>query len=171
MKANNVSGVYKIENEDGLVYIGVALDIAERWHVHMSKLRHNKHPYNQLQKSWDEDCNNLKWEIMERCPEEEFSDREKFWVKHCNRIDGWTVINIEQDDFTRKKRPADTSKMKLAQTGAKNGNAKYTEDQIRAIKIKLSQGVSVADISEETGISVSYLNLIKYGYKWAKVVV
>ena len=59
--------------------------------------------------------------------------------------------------------------MQAAQTGEKNGNRKYKPELIREVKIKMANGISLDEISKETGIGVNYLNQIKYGYKWASL--
>lgn len=169
-----VSGIYKIEDiVNGYVYVGSAnkkSGIAKRWSNHCSKLKRGIHEYKKLQDSWNQNVNNIKWEILEECSDDVLEEREAWWMNYVQKVDGWTLIN-KQKDPVRKSSVKDTSKMKDAQSGSRNGNKKYNEELIREIKIKMANGVSLEEISEETGISVNYLNQIKYGYKWSSVLI
>ena len=49
----SVSGIYKIEDAQGRVYIGSAVDIGHRWRNHKSDLRLNKHHSPYLQATYN----------------------------------------------------------------------------------------------------------------------
>jgi len=55
-----ISGIYIILNtKNGKVYIGQAVDFGERWYVHRSALKNNRHKNRHLQAAWNkygEDC-------------------------------------------------------------------------------------------------------------------
>jgi len=168
-----VSGIYKLENELGDVYVGSANSkngIAKRWSNHLSRLRKNNHLYSELQESWNRDVNNIKFEILEECNDEMLEEREDWWFKHVQRIDGWKLIN-KQKKPARRSPVKDKEKMVKAQTGESNGNCKYSAELIRDVKIKMAKGVSLEDLHKETGIGVNYLYLIREGYKWASVTI
>ncbi len=175
MKAN-ICGIYKIENELGEVYVGSANEksgIAKRWSNHLSKLRQGKHKYHQLQNSWNQNVNNLKWEILEECcgniSKEELASREKWWIDYCNKIDGWTVINKQQNKITRRTQVSDITNMSLAQRGNNNPNARLTEEDVIKIKAILRNGSTYEQVADLFGVSESHIRNIDNGLKWKHV--
>lgn len=166
-----VSGVYKMEDVvNGYVYVGSSNDIAKRWSNHMALLKNEKHRYQELQSSWDDDIRNIKWEILEKCPESLLKEREAHWMEHIQKIDGWILIN-KQKEPAKRTPVRDTSRMSAAQTGECNGNSKYPIEIIKEVKRKLAEGINNKQIALETGISESYISLIKSGRRWSSVVV
>lgn len=52
-KENGAAGVYRIRNkQDGKVYVGSALVLAGRWHIHRQHLRNAKHCNKALLADW-----------------------------------------------------------------------------------------------------------------------
>lgn len=168
-----VSGIYKLEDVvSGSVYVGSAdsdTGIAKRWSSHNSHFKAGDHKYKQLQDSYNLNKNNIQYEILELCDDNELEERESYYFNYVDKmIDGWTFIN-KQKTPARRSKVKDVSRMVTAQTAAQNGNVKYSVDLIRKVKAKMADGITLEEISKETGIGVNYLNQIKYGYKWVSV--
>ena len=77
------TGVYKItELESGKVYVGQAVDVAERWRQHIKRglgaepVTQNK-LYPAMHKLGPE---NFTFELIEDCPREELNERERYWI-------------------------------------------------------------------------------------------
>lgn len=47
------SGIYRIDGPNGKIYIGSAVNIEERWRLHLLALRSNKHHSPKLQRAWN----------------------------------------------------------------------------------------------------------------------
>lgn len=81
-------GIYKITNiNDNKVYIGKAKDIKKRWNDHLkesikdSKIESSGVLYKAIKK---EGLENFTFEVIDECPEELLSEREKFWIDFYN---------------------------------------------------------------------------------------
>lgn len=48
-----IAGIYRIDGPNGKVYIGSAVNIDERWRLHLVALRNNKHHSPHLQRAWN----------------------------------------------------------------------------------------------------------------------
>jgi len=68
---------------------------------------------------------------------------------------------------THAENCADKAWHGTSQKGGINGNAKLTEDQAKAAKIKIAQGDSCVKIAREFGVNRSTIFNIKYGKTWA----
>ena len=79
--SDSVSGIYKITNEDGKMYIGKSTCLKKRWTEHIkssieiggiaSQLIHKA-----LKSEWD----NFTFEIIEKCDKADLSVRESYWI-------------------------------------------------------------------------------------------
>lgn len=165
-----ISGIYKIEDvKTGNVYIGSANKkngIKKRWSWHLARLRKNKHYYVELQETWNDDENRIKFEILEVCDDDELEERENYYIDYCKKV-GWNVIN-KQEIATRKSSVKDTSNMKLAQRGENNGNKKINEEEaIEIIIHKQQRKMTHKELAELYDISQSQISKIgihKWGY-------
>ena len=80
-----VTGIYKITNlTNNKVYIGQAVDIAERWRQHIKRavgaepMTTNKlYPIMQETGPY-----NFSWQIVEECKKEELTAKEKYWIQY-----------------------------------------------------------------------------------------
>ena len=169
----HICGIYKIENEIGEVYIGSAnakQGIAKRWANHLSNLRKGIHKYSELQDSWNRDTKNLKWEVLEECLDNisdlELAKKEEYWVKYCNFVDDWNVINKNQNKF-RRHTVKDVSKMCVAQSGSSNGNARLVEDDVREIRrLYKDSKYNFRELADLYKVSIGHIsNIINY-IKW-----
>jgi hypothetical protein len=75
-----------------------------------------------------------------------------------------TLENLRID--TRKGNMADQIRMDKTPRGEKCGSNKYTANFVKNLKIKMSQGVSVSSLHNETGIPKPTLYGIKSGATW-----
>lgn len=172
---NIIGGIYKIEDiKTGNVYVGSADSdngIAKRWSCHKAHLRNGNHSYRELQDAFNEDENNIKWEILEECSDDELEERENYWIKYCGLIDGWNVINKEKVSKKRTK-VKDTSKMKTAQSGENNGHCnKLTSEDVKEIKRLLKAGLSQTKIARQYQVSQTLIHNIMVGKRWRSVTI
>lgn len=155
-----ICGIYKIEDiKTGNVYVGHADDIKKRWSNHNSKIKGNYHEYKELQEAYNLDSNRIAYEILEECSEEELSDLEDYYMDYCGKVDGWTVINKDKDRTKRKSKVKDTSKMKAAQTGTRNGNCSLLDDETASeiLWLKENSKLKHSEIAEKYNVRVSYI--------------
>ncbi|CAM2830194.1 GIY-YIG nuclease family protein [Hathewaya histolytica] len=166
----NVIGIYGIvDDKTGKIYCGQSSDIARRWSNHSSFLKNGEHSYKELQEAYDKDKNRIKYTILEKCTEEELKEREDWWIKHIERIDGWTLINKQKHGGNHNIKVKDTSKMCIAQRGENNPRCRLKEEDIRQIKMLIEKGISIKQIAKQYCISTSFLYNIKSGRKWKHV--
>lgn len=166
-----ISGVYKIEDvTTGSVYVGTAdkdNGILKRWSNHKTKLKNSEHEYEELQEAFDADTNRIKWEILEDHSNLEFEsddeeneyldERENYFIRYCDMIDGWTVINRNKNS-KRKGKVKDKSKMIEAQTGDNNGHCtKLSSKKVFEILDMLKDGVNREIIADKFDVSAKYI--------------
>lgn len=75
-------GIYKITNiQNGMCYIGQSVNIAERWKQHLKRaLGCEPITQNKLYPAMhDVGPENFTWQIIEDCPKDKLSEREKYW--------------------------------------------------------------------------------------------
>lgn len=70
------------------------------------------------------------------------------------RID--TVVSNAKDKILHDK----------TNRGEKNGNSKYSVDQIKDLKLKILNGETDKAIAKYFGMPLSYVRNIRNGYKW-----
>lgn len=148
------SGVYCIENSGGVEgvyrYIGSSIDLYQRMHKHGSLLRHNVHPNNKLQESW----NNLEEEkfecyVIEFCNKEILTKREQLWIDKLNPF-----YNINLDAI--KNTPSKKSKEKISETlkeGYRTGRIKATKT--RSVKVYNLQAELLGEYSTKNEASLA----------------
>lgn len=168
-----ISGIYGIEDfETGKLYVGSADSnngIKKRWSCHKAHLRNGRHDYNELQDAFNAEQNRIKWIILEECSDEELEERENYWIKYADKIDGWTVIN-KQKKSNKRSKVKDTSTMSIAQTGENNGhNTKLSVEDVKQIKKLLMKGVKQVDLARRYNVSNTLIHNIAHGIRWASV--
>ena len=164
-----VIGIYLIEDIlTGNAYVGQSKDIAKRWSCHTSHLKAGDYKYKELQEAYIDNPKRIKFTILEECKEEELTEREQYYMEYVNKIEGWILINKQKyGGATRTIK--DTDKMKAAQTGSRNGNARLKEEDVIEIKKMLLNGVKRKDIANKFGVSNTLINNIANGNRWASV--
>ncbi|MCK5517189.1 MAG: HNH endonuclease [Desulfobulbaceae bacterium] len=70
---------------------------------------------------------------------------------------------------TQKQNLEDCSSKGRTMTGSRNGNSKYSSDDIEEVKALLSKGKTGVEISKLTGMSRTHISRIRKGYTWAHV--
>lgn len=77
-----ISGIYVIKHIDsGRAYVGSSAHMEQRWGVHRSALRHNRHVNPHLQAAWNKyGAANFTFRILEECPSEQLAAREQHWM-------------------------------------------------------------------------------------------
>lgn len=80
------SGIYKIVNNiNGHIYIGSAVNYKSRFRTHLSLLKKEKHHSIYLQRSWNKyGENNFSFELIENCKIENLIEREQFYMDELN---------------------------------------------------------------------------------------
>ena len=77
------AGIYCICNADNKRYVGSSRNISARWRVHQSRLRLNKHHSEHLQKSYNLNSSQFKYEIIELVDDlSQLEVREQYWVDY-----------------------------------------------------------------------------------------
>ena len=84
MKKGKICGIYKITNKiNDKIYIGLSVDIEDRWYEHRRDLNAQKHKNRHLQRAWNKyGEDNFIFEIIIECSEEELRDKEKFYINY-----------------------------------------------------------------------------------------
>lgn len=77
------SGIYKITGPDGRIYIGKSTDIKSRWQQHCKSAFHTgtiswAAIHDEMEKVG---IDQFTFEVVERTPKENLTDREKFWIR------------------------------------------------------------------------------------------
>lgn len=109
------SGIYNIRNiKNGKIYIGSAINIKNRAHVHINELENNKHHSKHLQHSWNKyGKNNFVFEVIEYTDVQNLLEREQFWMDFFQsyfdyngynicKVAG-SVLGLKHSDYSKKK--------------------------------------------------------------------
>jgi len=82
----NKTGIYRIINTiNNKFYIGSANNFYVRWHLHISRLRKNKHNNSYLQSSFNKyGESSFLFEVIEECEPKILIEREQYWVQTLN---------------------------------------------------------------------------------------
>ncbi|CUU45456.1 GIY-YIG nuclease family protein [Clostridium beijerinckii] len=164
-----VVGIYLIEDViTGNCYIGQSKDIAKRWSNHASLMKQGNYRYKELQEAYNADCKRIRYTILEECTESELQEKEDYYIKYVQKVDGWNLINKQKHGGATKSFN-DTSKMKEKQTGELNGNARLTTKDVKEIKHMLADGVKQSLIAGKFGVSNTLIYNISKGKRWASV--
>ena len=166
---SRLTGIYKIEDiKTGNIYIGSSKDIKKRWSYYLAKFRKGAHSYSGLQAAWNDNVNNIKWEILELCDVKDLQDREDYYIAYCGSVDGWTVINIRPKQTSRCLR--DNIMINANQAGESNGHSRLTKSQVKEILfLSKYSNLIQQQIGDKYGVSGSHIANIVSGLKWPSV--
>ena len=94
MAKEKICGIYCIENLiNGKKYIGLSIDIKQRWKQHKINLKGNRHINNHLQSAWNKyKSKSFKFYIVSECEERYLIDKEIYYInlyKSNNRKYGY----------------------------------------------------------------------------------
>lgn len=152
-----VCGIYMVSTVEGKCLVGSSKDIARRWSWYLATMKANKLTrYQVLQDAFNEDVNNINFEILEQCDEDELAYLELSYFRYIESVDGLELINIQTNKANRHT-VKDTSKMKEAQRGTNNPRCRINEDQAREIIAMRQDRISADEIAEKFGICKGYV--------------
>lgn len=161
-----MTGIYCIENkENGLAYIGQAVDIKRRWAQHRSDLRAQRHDNEHLQRAWNKYGESaFKFYVVEETEKEYLNAAEMMWIEYFDTFQNGYNMTLG-GDATRGLIPWDkglhrSEKVRSAlsesakkRTGEKN--AFYGRRHSDATKQKISEYRSMPVVDTETGVIYS----------------
>lgn len=153
------SGIYAIRNMvNGKLYVGSAISLKQRWHVHRSSLRRKKHHSIKLQRSWDK-YGEASFEFVVLEPVTDKDDlipREQYWIDLLNVVDdGFNYAAIAGSLLGFKFSEAARAKMSASLMGNQNAKGVKHTEQTRA---KITAGLIGRRHSEETKKKMSDFN-------------
>lgn len=100
-----ITGIYCIENLiNHKKYIGLSVDIRDRWRRHVSELRLDSHENDYLQKSWNVyGQDSFSFSILEECSEPQLNDKERYYIEKYNTLDRDYGYNLKSggQDYNR----------------------------------------------------------------------
>lgn len=108
---NKVSGIYQIQSKihPEKIYIGSAVDIQERWRIHLRGLRNNKHHSKKLQRHFNKyGEQDLQLSLVLECDKEVLINAEQAFINHYDpyfnicRVAGSQLGIKRSDEFKRK---------------------------------------------------------------------
>lgn len=143
------SGIYSIKSsETGRVYIGSAINIANRIFEHTRKLKQNDHHNIHLQNVYNKyGADDLKFEVLYFCSNDDLLTFEQKFIDECKEDIGWDMMfNIEPtagSSLGRVCSDETKEKISIAQTGKtawNKGLTKETDDRVKKYCEKLKGG-------------------------------
>lgn len=153
------SGIYKITNKiNGNVYIGQAVDIYNRYHLHHKyDYKNEKYRNYKIYQAFKKyGIENFKVEVVELCSPKLLDEREIFWIKYYNSFkDGYNGTAGGQywspkihSEETEEKRRETREKNKSLQ-GENHPRAKLSNSEVYFLRERYIQGESISKIYED----------------------
>ena len=135
-----VQGVYEIRHvASGRVYVGSAVDVPMRWHIHRHHLRTGTHHSSRLQAAWSEfGAAAFSFTILEAVPNKKnLLAREQWWIDERNAAYlpvGFNCCAFAGSRLGSKHSPETIAKLRAAKLGkpAPWNRRKHTPEQIEA---------------------------------------
>ena len=157
-------GIYKIKNKaNNKIYIGSAAGkrgIIDRWYQHKSKLKHNRHCNNYLQKAYNKyGSSNFIYEIIEECLPEQCLQREQYYLdilKSYDPIIGYNLCKIAGNTLGRKH--SKETKLKIAANRIYGEPVNKNKKANKESRVKMSEAQKNSKICRE---NLQKLNLSK----------
>ena len=161
-------GIYMIQNKvNGKIYIGQAVDIADRWGKHKANLRGNlKQPNKHLQNAWNyygED--NFEFTIICECNENQLNTMEEYYIFELMTYD--KDIGYNKTYGGDSGRPTEESRKKNSESHkgkyCGESNPFYGKHHSEESKRKNSESHKGKTLSEETKKKISVNHKGMYG--------
>lgn len=160
------SGIYTIKNTvTNKMYVGSAVDLSDRFSVHICALKYGRHHNDYLQKSWDKyGEDSFVFDVIEECPKEILIEREQYWIdlyNVTNRAVGYNILEhagsrsgFKHKEETKKKiseslrgKMSDKNNPMYGRTGSKSPN--FGKPMSEETKRKLSEAKTGRKLTEE----------------------
>lgn len=132
------SGIYKIENKNGGIYVGQTVDIDKRWYQHKNNLRKNKHGNIKLQRAWNkygEDY--FTFSVLEYVSPEQLTQAEQKWLDIINATVApkliYNIAPVANSQLGIKRSNEFKEKIIAARTGSKHNDS--TKSKMSEAKI------------------------------------
>lgn len=165
---------------NGKVYVGQSKNsngINYRLAYHKSKLRKGVHPNKHLQASYNKyGEHNFSFSIIEECDISQLNEREIYWIQFYNSLNPKYGFNkttggeADRKYTNESKEKMRNARKSLIENGKMVGDnhpmSKVTINDVEKIKILLSKGVSVGEVSSSTGVNLGIVKEIKALNAW-----
>lgn len=169
------TGIYKITNPKGRIYIGQSKNIDERI-TRYKKLQCCKHQLFLYRSFLKYGVNNHSFEIILRgdFSKTQLNQLEKEYIKEFNSFNGWKNggLNLttggDSYEFhqTVKDKMSETRKRKIKEGQL---NSKLTIEQVKEIKELLLNKTKQVDIANKFNVSKNLITEIKKGRAWSNI--
>lgn len=140
-----ISGIYKIQSliKPTRCYIGSAINISQRWGIHLNLLRKNKHHSKKLQRYYDKyGESDLIFIILELCFPEFLTAREQYYI---NKLKPWfNICKIAGSPLGNRHSIETKQKMREIKMGKS-----FSEEHKQNMKIAWGER-KLIPVSEET---------------------
>jgi group I intron endonuclease len=134
-----VQGIYSICHvASGRTYVGSAVDIAMRWHIHRHHLRQSTHHAARMQAAWADGPAAFLFSILEHVSNKKnLLIREQHWIDQLNTLfltTGFNSCPVAGSPLGTKHSDATKAKMRAAKLGkpAPWNSRKHTAEEIEA---------------------------------------
>lgn len=149
------SGIYQILNLiTGLIYIGSAVNLYDRFYLHIHHLRYNKHPNKHLQSSWNKHGEaTFEFKVVEYVwYREKLIEREQVWID-------WTLCYDREFGYNLRKKAESNFGLKWSdETKKKMGLTKIGRKLTAEHKAKVIATLIGHPVSQETRRKISEAN-------------
>lgn len=169
------TGIYKITNPKGRIYIGQSKNIDERI-TRYKKLQCCKHQLFLYRSFLKYGVDNHSFEIILRgdFTKKELNSFESKFVKEYNSFNGWKKggLNLTtggdsyEFDKSVKQKMSDTRKRKISEGQL---NSKLTIENVKEIKLLIIQKVKQRDIAKKFNVKPTTISEIKAGRSWKNI--
>lgn len=160
-----MQGVYKITNTvNGKFYVGSAINIKRRWTVHRYKLRHNKHDNKHLQSAWNKYGESaFEFSIIELCEDSLQKEQHYLDALKPEYNKSGIATHVEMTPEVRRKI---SEACKRNFQGEGNPASKITEDDVREIRRRLSNGETCKQVAKDYCLGIGSIYNIKQRRTW-----
>lgn len=158
------SGIYQICNRiNGKIYIGSAVNIKKRWHLHLHRLRNNIHHNSHLQNAWNKyGEENFEFEVIEYWEPEFLVSFEQWWINMLKPE--YNIRKIARSNFGIKYTYTDEAKRNM-----KNNinNSKLKPEYIPLLRELYKRGIKQVRLAEICGVKPSTISNVIIGRRWS----